>query len=92
MRFVDLLMEETDAPLPDGEETARVLAAAASEHLERVLPPEDSPAGLYRTRVRCLGQWMPELQLPKLDDAEMRELLTWLCHNCCSFAELRKAN
>jgi ATP-dependent helicase HrpB len=92
VRFVDLLIEETDAPLPEGEETARVLTAAAAEHLERVVPPEYSPAGLYRTRIRCLGEWMPELQLPKLDDAEMREILTWLCHSCRSFAELRKAD
>jgi ATP-dependent helicase HrpB len=92
VRFVDLLIEETDAPLPDSEETARVLAAAAAEHLERVIPPEDSPAGVYRLRVRCLREWMPELQLPALDDAEMREPLTWLCHRCRSFAELRKAD
>jgi ATP-dependent helicase HrpB len=92
VRFVDLLIEETDAPLSDSEETARVLATAAAEHLERVIPAEDSPAGLYRTRVRCLGEWMPELQLPSLDDADMRELLTWLCHTCRSFAELRKAD
>ncbi len=92
VRFVDLLIEETDAPLPDSEETARVLAAAAAEHLERVLPPEDSPAGMYRTRVRCLSEWMSELQLPSLDDTEIRELLTWLCHSRRSFTELRKAD
>ncbi len=92
VRFADLLIEETDAPLPDGEETARVLAAAAAEHLERVVPPDDSPAGMYRTRIRCLGEWMPELQLPPLDHAELRELLTWLCHRCRSFADLRKAD
>ena len=92
VRFADLLIEETDAPLPDGEETARVLAAAAATHLERVVPPEDSPAGLYRTRVRCLRAWMPELQLPALDEDEMRELLTWLGHGCRSFADLRKAD
>jgi ATP-dependent helicase HrpB len=92
VRFVDLLVEETDAPLPDSEETANVLAAAAAQNLERVVPPQDSPAGLYRTRIRCLGEWMPESQLPRLDDAEMRELLTWLCHSCRSFAELRKAD
>jgi ATP-dependent helicase HrpB len=92
VRFVDLLIDETDAPLPDSEETARVLAAAASQHLERVIPAEDSPAGLYRTRVRCLSEWMPELRLPKLDDAEICELLTWLCHRCRSFMELRKAD
>jgi ATP-dependent helicase HrpB len=92
VRFVDLLIEETDALLPDGEETARVLAAAAAEHPQRVVPPDDSPAGLYRTRVRCLREWMPELQLPALDDVELRELLTWLCHDCRSFADLRKAD
>ncbi|HEY7427583.1 MAG TPA: ATP-dependent helicase C-terminal domain-containing protein, partial [Gemmataceae bacterium] len=90
--FADLVIEETDAPLPDGEEATSVLAAAAAAHLERVLPPDDSPAGLYRTRVRCLRQWMPELQLPSLDKAELRELLTWLCHRCRSFADLRKAD
>jgi ATP-dependent helicase HrpB len=90
--FADLAIEETDAPLPDGEETARVLADAASAHLERILPMDDSPAGLYRTRVRCLREWMPELQLPSLDETELRELLTWLCHRCRSFADLRKAD
>jgi ATP-dependent helicase HrpB len=92
VRFLDLIIEESEYPLNDSEETSRVLAAAASEHLERVLPAEDSPAGLYRTRVRCLGQWMPELQLPPLDDSEMRQLLTWLCHGCRSFAELHRAD
>lgn len=92
VRFGDLLIEETDAPLPDGEETARVLAAAAAEHPERALPLDDSPAGLYRTRLRCLREWLPELQLPLLDDTELREILTWLCHHCRSFADLRKAD
>ncbi len=91
VRFTDLTIEETDAPLPDGEESARVLAKAAALHLERVVPADDSPAGLYRTRVRCLREWMPELQLPALDDADVRELLTWLCPGRRSFADLRKA-
>jgi ATP-dependent helicase HrpB len=92
VRFADLVVEETDAALPDDTETARVLADAASERLERVLPPEDSPAGLYRTRVRCLREWMPELGLPALDDQELRELLAWLCPACRSFAGLRRAD
>jgi len=91
-RFADLVIEETDAALPNNEETARVLAAAAVEHLQQVTPADDSPAGLYRTRVRCLRAWMPELQLPALDDTELQELLFWLCHGCRSFADLRKAD
>jgi ATP-dependent helicase HrpB len=91
LRFDDLVIEESPASLPDDAETARVLAAAAAEHLDRVLPPEDSPAATYRTRVRCLRQWLPELQLPALDEADLREVLTWLCPGRRSFAELRSA-
>jgi ATP-dependent helicase HrpB len=92
VRFEDLVLEETTAALSSEDETARVLTAAASEHLERVLPPEDSPGGRYLTRLRCLGQWMPELHLPTLDEAELRELLPWLSRGCRSFADLRKAD
>jgi ATP-dependent helicase HrpB len=93
-RFVlyeGLVVEETTAAQPDGEQVAEALAAAAAWRLERVLPPEDSPAGRYRTRVRCLREWLPELRLPAFDEAELRELLQWLCPGRRSFAELREA-
>jgi ATP-dependent helicase HrpB len=91
LRYDDLVLEETPAALPGGEETARVLAAAAAERLDRVVPPGDSLAGLYRTRVRCLRQWMPELQLPLYEEADLRELLPGLCQGRRSFDELRSA-
>jgi ATP-dependent helicase HrpB len=90
LRFEDLVLDDTTAALPGGEEVARVLAAAAAENLGRVLPPEDSPAGSFLTRVRCLGRWRPELHLPAFDEAELRELLPWLCPGRRSFAELRE--
>jgi ATP-dependent helicase HrpB len=89
--FEDLVLDRTQTALPAGETTARVLAAAAQIHLDRVLPAEDSAAGLYRLRVRCLRGWMPHLQLPAFDDAEMRDLLASLTPGCRSFADLRKA-
>ncbi|MBV9124398.1 MAG: ATP-dependent helicase HrpB [Planctomycetes bacterium] len=89
--FEDLVLEEAPAPLPDSDQVARVLAAAAAEHLERVGPPADSPAGLFRTRVQCLRQWMPEWQLPALDDQGLRNLLPELCLGRRSFADLRTA-
>jgi ATP-dependent helicase HrpB len=87
--FEDLVLDEVQAALPEGEEVARALAAAARERLDRVLPPADSPAAAYRVRVRCLGQWTPELGLPDFDDARIGELLTDLCQGRRSFAELR---
>jgi ATP-dependent helicase HrpB len=92
LRFADLVLEETPAALPDGEETARVLTIAATERLERVIPAEDSPAGSYRIRVRCLREWMPELQLPSFDNEDLQALLLWLSPGCRSFADLRRAD
>ena len=89
VRFEDLLIEEVPAALPADEETTRVLAAAAAVRLERVLPADDSPAGRYRTRVRCLRSWMPELGLPALGDNDLRELLPSFCHGRRSFAEVQ---
>jgi ATP-dependent helicase HrpB len=92
VRYDDLLLEESPAALPDGEEVARVLCAAASERLGRVLPPDDSAAGLFLLRLRCLRDWMPELSLPACDEADLRELLPWLCPGRRSFEELRRAD
>jgi ATP-dependent helicase HrpB len=92
VRYEDLLLEEAEAPLPDEEETARALASAASDRLDRVVPSDDSPAGLYRLRARCLREWVPELGLPAFDTADLRETLTWLCRGCRSFGDLRRAD
>jgi ATP-dependent helicase HrpB len=89
VRFLDLVLEGSVAALPEDEEVARVLAQAAADRLERVLPPDDTPAGQYRTRLRCLRQWMPELELPPLDETDLGDLLPALCYGRRSFADLR---
>lgn len=92
IRFDDLILDEASAPLPDPAEVERVLMQAAVANLDRVLPAGDTPAGSLRTRVRWLRGYMPELQLPAFDDAEICELLPWLCSGRKSFAELRQAD
>jgi ATP-dependent helicase HrpB len=91
VRHEDLVVEETPAALPDDEQTARMLAAAAAERLDRVLPAPDSPTSLYLTRLQCLREWVPELKFPAFDETELRELLPGLCPGRKSFAELRNA-
>ncbi|MCI0683808.1 MAG: ATP-dependent helicase HrpB [Gemmataceae bacterium] len=89
LRYLDLLLEESPAAPTDADEVSRTLCAAASGKLDRVLPAADSPAGRFLVRVRCLGEWMPELKLPAFDERQLRELLPWLCAGRRSFAELR---
>ena len=90
--YEDLLLEEMPAAPSDEAEVARALCAAAAERPERVLPPDDSAAGLFLLRVRCLREWMPELGLPAFDQAELGELLSWLCPGKRSFEDLRRAD
>jgi ATP-dependent helicase HrpB len=84
-RFDDLVLEEKGGLVPDPEESARVLAAAAAEEVTRALGLErDEVAGFVR-RVNRLRDWMPELALPRLDDA-------WFAHGCPSSAPARAAS
>ena len=53
--------------LPEGDETAAILAAAAAERFDDVFPWDDEDTAGYLNRVRCLAAWMPELNLPSFD-------------------------
>ncbi|VTR91894.1 atp-dependent helicase : ATP-dependent helicase HrpB OS=Pirellula staleyi (strain ATCC 27377 / DSM 6068 / ICPB 4128) GN=Psta_3120 PE=4 SV=1: DEAD: Helicase_C: HA2: HrpB_C [Gemmata massiliana] len=88
-RFDDLVLDETNAHIADESEAASVLAAAAAERLEKVLPPPDSAAGAFRTRVRCLRAWVPELELPAFEAADLHDALETLCRNRRSLADVR---
>jgi len=90
LRFDDLVIEERLANAPNDDQVTAVLIDAAIRNLDRVLPAGDSPAGQFRTRVRCLGSWMPDLGLPEYNDSDLREVLTWLVPGCRSLEELRK--
>jgi ATP-dependent helicase HrpB len=90
IRFDDLVIEEKAANAPDEEQVTAVLIEGALRHLDHVLPPAHSPAGLFRTRVRCLREWMPELGLPEFNESDLREVLAWLAPGCRSLADLRR--
>ncbi|MGL6096375.1 MAG: ATP-dependent helicase HrpB, partial [Fimbriiglobus sp.] len=89
LRFDDLVLDETPGHIADESAAADVLAAAAAERLDRALPPPDSPAGQFRTRVKCLRAWAPDLELPALDDADLAALLPDLCRGLRSLAAVR---
>lgn len=91
VRYEDLVLQENSAALPGEDQVTPILLEAAVHHWERVVPAQDSPAGQYVTRVRCLRGWLPELDLPDFDEAALRGLLPEVCAGCKSFAEVRQA-
>src|SRR5262249_52273861 len=54
VRYDDLILEESPAPVPQGEHTAAALAEAAVKRWSRVYPPDNPEVESYVTRVRCL--------------------------------------
>ena len=91
VRWDDLILEETPASLPEGEQTAQVLAREAAAAWSRVFPADRSDVSGFLARVHCLREWLPDLNLPTFDEEQLRELLPELCLGCRSFEELRQA-
>jgi ATP-dependent helicase HrpB len=88
-RFEDLVIDDTPGHVADEAQAARVLAEAAAGNVSRVLPPDDSAAGLFLVRLRCLRGWMPELDLPAFDESQLKDLLPDLCRGARSITEVR---
>lgn len=88
-RFDELVLRETPAHIGDEDEAARVLAEAAAERFDKCLPTPDSEAGRFRTRVRCLRAWVPELELSAFDADDLREALELFCRGRRSLADVR---
>lgn len=91
VRWDDLVLEESPAALPQGDSVAQILAEAAVQYWERIQPKEDSPARHFLTRVQCLREWMPDLELPAFDVAHLQSLMPILCSGRRSLAELTDA-
>ena len=89
LRYGDLILDDSPAHIADEDGAARILASAAAERLESVRPGPDSAAGSFITRVRCLRAWMPELDLPPLEDADLIALLPDLCRGLRSLAAVK---
>jgi ATP-dependent helicase HrpB len=88
--YGDLVLDEVQAALPEGDEVAHVLAEAASTDLQRALPLREPDTEAFLARIRSLRAWLPELELPAFDDGQLRALLPDLCAGSRSFDDLHK--
>ncbi|MFO0945189.1 MAG: ATP-dependent helicase HrpB [Planctomycetota bacterium] len=89
-RYEDLILDEAATDLPDDVDGSRILAEAARQDLTRALGLDRAEVTQFLARVRCLGEWLPELSMPSFDEESFGELLPDLCAGCRSFADLRK--
>ena len=85
-----LVLEESPAALPTGEQLTAALCEAAIRNWNLAFPADDPSVGGYVARVRCLNAWMPNLGLPPLDDAQLQSLLPTVAAGKRSLEEIRR--
>jgi ATP-dependent helicase HrpB len=87
-RFRGLLLEESAAEQPPLDEAAAILAR---EVLAGRLPLEnwDEAVEQWIVRVNRLQQWMPELELPAIGEADTTVMIEHLCHGAISYNEIK---
>ena len=77
-RFESIVLDSRPAGRVDPQRAADALVAAVRDLGLAVLPWSEGTSQ-WRERVRCLREWMPELELPDLsDDALLATLDAWL--------------
>lgn len=85
-----LVLEQSQGGPPGKEALAQALSSAARRTWPQAFPAEGGAAE-FVARVRCLAQWMPDLNLPPITDEALQELLPEICLGRRSLAELRDA-
>lgn len=89
--FDDLMLSESPIPCLASPDVAELLARHARQNLIHVFPANDEAVVTFINRVRFVTEQMPELELPRLDDAAIDDVLLSLCQSRTSIADLRSA-
>ncbi|MGE5303568.1 MAG: ATP-dependent helicase HrpB [Alphaproteobacteria bacterium] len=87
-RFRDLVLAEKLSDNPPVEDAAKILArevAAGRWFLE----DWDEAVEQWILRVNRLREWMPELSLPAIGEADRRAMLEHICHGAFSCSEIK---
>jgi ATP-dependent helicase HrpB len=89
--YLDLTLSAAPTNIPEAQRgaAARLLTDAALARWEQILPV-DSPAQQILIRWHSLVDWLPELELPRLDEHFWRTLLETHAEGLSSLDDLRK--
>jgi ATP-dependent helicase HrpB len=87
-RFRDLTLAESGAAEPPTDEAAAILACeVAAGRLS--LQQWDDSVEHWILRVNRLREWMPELELPAIGEADRIVMIEHICHGAASYNEIK---
>ena len=88
MRFRDLVLEEKLSGNPPADEAAALLAREV-EAGRCELENWNEAVEQWILRVNRLREWMPELELPRIDDKDRAAMREHICHGALSCNEIK---
>lgn len=77
--WADLMIDEMPIAIENTAAASALLTQEARTQLERVMPAAESVAGLFIARVRWLANAAPDLNLSRLCNADLAEMLPDIC-------------
>jgi ATP-dependent helicase HrpB len=89
--LLDLPLETPRRAAPAADEASELLARVVRDRVTELIASQDE-AHRWVQRVRCLGDWLPQLELPRYDSEQLAAALTPLCHGRTSLRALRDQN
>jgi ATP-dependent helicase HrpB len=87
--FRDLLLKEEVTEKAPREQAAQVLADAVTSG-QCILVNWDHAVEQWIARLNRLREWMPELELPGIGEAERRMLVEQICHGAMTYKDIKE--
>jgi ATP-dependent helicase HrpB len=88
VRFRDLVLREKLSDKPPGDEAAAILAREVTAGRCQ-LEYWNEAVEQWILRVNRLREWMPELELPAITEADRLSILEHICHGAASYNEVK---
>ena len=87
-RFRDLVLHSRERGEPDLDQAAELLAdEVIAGRLQ--LPNWNERTEQWITRLACLAEWMPELEMPVVGDEDRRLLIAQMCHGATAYRQIK---
>jgi len=89
-RFRDLVLESKESDHGVNLDAAAEILAAKVLSGELVLKNWDAAVEQWCARLSCLGQWMPDLELPGWSDEDRATAVAQICHGALGYKDIKE--
>lgn len=87
--WIDLVLNETPTSITDFDRAKAILFQAVRQNWDTTFPKDDESVTGFIERVNCLREWLPELELPLLDQSFLLNVAEQLCEGARSLSEVK---